>query len=132
LIYLLDTNTWIAYLKGNQAVLERIMQTPRLGITSISLGELCYGARKSQRVEANLQRVETLASEVQIFTVDALTAQAYGMIRADLERQGTPIGPNDLWIAAVAKANDLMLVTRNQREFTRVVGLRLEDWESDS
>lgn len=61
-----------------------------------------------------------------------MTAQAYGMIRADLERQGTPIGPNDLWIAAVAKANDLMLVTHNQREFTRVVGLRLEDWESDS
>lgn len=131
-MYLLDTNAWISYLKGNQTVLERLRHIPKLAIASISLGELYFGARKSQRVEANLRRVEILADEVQVYSVDTLAAQAYGVIRADLERQGAPIGPNDLWIAAIAKAHDLVLVTRNRREFTRVGGLRLEDWESDS
>ncbi|MER3479593.1 MAG: VapC toxin family PIN domain ribonuclease [Meiothermus sp.] len=128
-MYLLDTNVWIGYLKGVPALVERIQAEPKIFISSISLGELYYGARKSQRVEANLRRVEIIRNEIPCFEVDSLVAGVYGMIRTDLERQGALIGPNDLWIAAIAKAHDLVLVSRNQREFARIAGLRLDDWE---
>lgn len=128
-MYLLDTNVWIGYLKGVPPLVARIQTEPQIFISSISLGELYYGARKSQRVEANLRRVEIIRDEIPCFGVDAVVAGVYGMIRADLERQGALIGPNDLWIAAIAKAHDLVLVTRNQREFACIAGLRLDDWE---
>lgn len=128
-MYLLDTNVWIGYLKGVPALVERIQAEPKIFISSISLGELYYGARKSQRVEANLRRVEIIRNEIPCFEVDSLAAGVYGMIRTDLEQQGVPIGPNDLWIAAIAKAHDLVLVSRNQRGFARIAGLRLDDWE---
>lgn len=128
-MYLLDTNVWIGYLKGVPALVERIQAEPQIFISSISLGELYYGARKSQRVEANLGRVEIIRNEIPFFELDSVVAGVYGVIRTDLERQGTPIGPNDLWIAATAKAHDLVLVSRNQREFARIAGLRLDDWE---
>lgn len=129
-MYLLDTNAWIGYLKGHAVLVERIQAERHIAISSISLGELYYGARKSQRALANLERVQVIQSEIAVFEVDAPVAEVYGMIRADLERQGNPIGPNDLWIAAIVKTNDLILVSRNQREFLRIAGLRLEDWES--
>jgi len=128
-MYLLDTTVWIGYLKGVPALVERIQAEPQIFISSISLGELFYGARKSQRVEANLRRVEIIRNEIPFVEVDAVVAGVYGMIRTDLERQGVPIGPNDLWIAATAKAHDLVLVTRNHRKFARIAGLRLDDWE---
>jgi tRNA(fMet)-specific endonuclease VapC len=129
-VYLLDTSVWIGYLKGVPALVLRVQSEPQIGISSVSLGELYYGARKSQRVEANLRRLEVLRSEVPVFEVDTTVAEVYGMVRADLERQGTPIGPNDLWIAATARAHDLVLVSRNQREFVRIAGLRLDNWEA--
>jgi tRNA(fMet)-specific endonuclease VapC len=129
-VYLLDTSVWIGYLKGVPALVLRVQSEPQIGISSVSLGELYYGARKSQRVEANLGRLEVLRSEVPVFEVDTTVAEVYGMVRADLERQGTPIGPNDLWIAATARAHDLVLVSRNQREFVRIAGLRLDNWEA--
>lgn len=129
-MYLLDTDAWIGYLKGRAAIVERVRREANLAISTISLGELYWGARKSQRVEANLRRIEVLRSEVEVYEVNGMAAEVYGLIRADLERQGTPIGPNDLWIAAIARANDAVLVSHNVREFSRVVGLRLEDWET--
>jgi len=129
-MYLLDTNVWIGYLKGFPALVQRIQTEPQIAISSISLGELYYEARKSQRVEANLKRIEILREEVPVFEVEATVAATYGVIRADLERQGTLVGPNDLWIAAVAKTHDLILVSRNQREFVRIAGLRLDNWET--
>jgi len=129
-MYLLDTNVWIGYLKGVPALVQRIQTEPQIAISSISLGELYYEARKSQRVEANLKRIEILREEVPVFEVESTVAATYGVIRADLERQGTLVGPNDLWIAAVAKTHDLILVSRNQREFVRIAGLRLDNWET--
>ncbi len=130
MMYLLDTNVWIGYLKGVPALVQRIQTEPQIAISSISLGELYYEARKSQRVEANLKRIEILREEVPVFEVESTVAATYGVIRADLERQGTLVGPNDLWIAAVAKTHDLILVSRNQREFVRIAGLRLDNWET--
>ncbi|MBF6594469.1 MAG: PIN domain-containing protein [Thermaceae bacterium] len=131
-MHLLDTNAWIGFLKGHPALVGRIAQTPDLAISTITLGELYYGARKSGRVEANLARVSELVGEVSVAGVSTGVAETYGVIRADLEALGTPIGPNDLWIAAIAKAGDHTLVTHNTREFARVVGLRWEDWEAES
>ena len=78
----------------------------------------------------NLQVLDEFLALFTCLPYDDPAAEQYGVIRADLQRVGTPIGPNDLMIAAIAKANDVTLVTRNRREFTRVAGLRVEDREA--
>ncbi len=90
--------------------------------------ELMFGARKSQRVDANLEGYERLLRPFESLPFDDEAANHYGLIRALLERAGTPIGNNDLLIAAIALRGDFILVTRNHREFSRVPGLRVEVW----
>lgn len=86
-------------------------------------------ARLSQRREANLQLLRAFFAPLQSLPFDDQCAEHYGQIRADLHKQGALIGPNDLMIAAIARAHDATLVTHNTREFGRVAGLRMEDWE---
>lgn len=102
-----------------------------IALCSVVKAELFFGARHSQRVEANLQRLKVFFSPLASLPFDDRCAEHYGAIRADLLSQGTPIGPNDLMIAAIARAHDATLVTHNLGEFSRVIGLRMEDWESD-
>jgi tRNA(fMet)-specific endonuclease VapC len=92
--------------------------------------ELAYAARRSARVEFNMKRLEHFAAPLQSLSFDDSCAHDYGLIRADLAAQGKVIGANDLMIAAIARTHDLILVTHNTGEFSRVVGLRVEDWES--
>lgn len=132
MIYLLDTNTWAAYLnRRSSSVRQRIEQTDPSDICfcSVVKAELYYGAHKSPRRAANLALLAGLFPQFSSIPFDDIAADFYGQIRCDLEKKGTPIGPNDLMIAATAKANDLTLVTHNTAEFCRVAGLRLEDWE---
>ena len=91
-------------------------------------GELLFGARNSGKVDENLRRLEAFWSPLGSFAFDDLASAHYGEIRASLKRVGTPIGGNDLQIAAISRANDATLVTRNTDEFRRVVGLRVEGW----
>lgn len=91
-------------------------------------GELLFGARNSSRVDENLRRLAAFWAPLGSLPFDDLAAEHYGEIRASLKRAGTPIGGNDLQIAAIARANDAVLVTRNESEFRRVVGLRVETW----
>lgn len=91
--------------------------------------ELLYGARRSQRAEANLQLLKAFFAPLQSLPFDDDCAEHYGQIHADLLTQGKPIGPNDTLIAAIARAHDAILITHNTGEFGRVAGLRLEDWE---
>ncbi len=91
--------------------------------------ELCYGARKSARAEANLDRLRAFFAPLVCLPFDDLAADHYGAIRAELERQGTPIGPNDLVIAATARARRVTLITANTHEFGRVPGLEIENWQ---
>jgi tRNA(fMet)-specific endonuclease VapC len=128
--YLLDTNAVIAILKGDPFVLSqlRARQPADFGLPSIVAHELYYGAFKSQRVDANLARVEGLQFEVLPF--DTEDAQHAGEIRAQLAAAGTPIGPYDVLIAGQARARELVLVTHNVREFARVDGLKVEDWHA--
>lgn len=131
--YLLDANTCIRLLNGSDAGVARRFkrcQPAELVLCSVVRAELLYGARRSARVEFNLNRLKSFAAPLQGLAFDDRCAHDYGLIRADLAAQGRPIGANDLMIAAIARAHDLTLVTHNTSEFSRVAGLRLEDWEN--
>jgi len=100
-----------------------------IALCSIVKAELLYGARHSKRVEDNLQLLKTFFAPLPSLPFTDQCAEEAGQIRADLAAQGKPIGPNDLLIAATARANDAVLVTHNGREFTRVTNLRWVDWQ---
>jgi tRNA(fMet)-specific endonuclease VapC len=126
--WLLDTNTVIALLKGDDEVWARVDESPpdACVLPSVVMYELYYGASKSQRREANLDRIEKLRFAVLDF--DREDARAAGEIRARLEIAGTPIGAYDILIAGQALSRGFILITRNVREFERVEGLKLERW----
>jgi tRNA(fMet)-specific endonuclease VapC len=101
-----------------------------VALSSVTKAELYYGAYQSARREANLKVLHQFFQEFATLPFDEKCEEVYGTVRAQLASTGTPIGPNDLLIAATALANDRTLVTHNTREFGRVKGLRVEDWES--
>lgn len=130
--YLPDTNVWINYLNpGASPVKEKFLTVSAMDILlcSVVKAELFFGAYKSSKKEANLVLLEKLSGQFNSLPFDDTASQIYGRIRADLATRGKPIGPNDLMIAAIALANNVTLVTHNTREFERVAGLKLEDWE---
>ena len=131
-MYLLDANACIRLLNGTSPRLaERLQATPRsqVRLSSIVRAELLFGARRSSRVADNLRLLEAFFATLASLPFDDRCAEEYGLLRAELERAGTPIGPNDLLIAATARANGCTLVTHNVRGFSRVSGLLYEDWE---
>ncbi len=133
MIYLLDTNVCIHLLnERHPPILQRFRShTPaEIALCSIVKAELLHGARRSRRMEANLQLLKAFFAPLRSLPFDDPCAEHYGQIQADLLAQGKPIGPNDTLIAAIARANDATLVTHNTGEFSRVAGLRLEDWEN--
>lgn len=99
-----------------------------LAVSAVVAHELWYGAYRSQRVAFNLETLRLLFVDLPILDLDREDARVAGEIRADLRRRGTPIGPYDVLIAGQAKARDLTLVTNNTGEFSRVAGLRIDDW----
>ena len=101
-----------------------------LRVCSVVKAELLYGARRSHRVAQNLANLDRFFTPLTSLAFDDACAAEYGLLRADLSHAGTPIGANDLMIAAIARHHDLTVVTHNFDEFSRVVGLRVEDWES--
>ena len=130
--YLLDTNTCIRHLnQRSNAITEQLHNTPEseIIICSVVRAELYYGAMKSQNPEGTLNKQRRFAERFMSLPFDDAAALVYARIRAELERRGTPIGGNDLMIAAIALANGLILITHNTREFGRVAGLQIEDWE---
>lgn len=129
--YLLDTNTCIYALSGRHfSVTERVSGLTRgeAVLSVIVFGELLFGIAKSQRRKDAEQRLAALTDAISVAALPPDSARHYADIRADLERNGTPIGANDLWIAAHARAVGLTVVTSNTREFRRVPGLRVENW----
>lgn len=132
-MFLLDTNACIEILNGSSPALAARLQATNpaeIRLCSIVKAELVYGARKSARVDANLSLLRRFFAPFVSLPFDDRCAEEAGLIRLDLERSGRPIGPNDLLIAATARAYDLTLVTHNVRELGRVPGLRVEDWEA--
>jgi tRNA(fMet)-specific endonuclease VapC len=130
--YLLDTNACIHILNGtSRSVIERFArESPgTVSVCSVVKAELLYGARRSVKCATVLQSLRAFFAPLRSFAFDDDSGHHYGLIRAELERAGTPIGANDLLIASIARRNDLCVVTHNVDEFSRVVGLAVEDWE---
>lgn len=131
--YLLDTDTCIRYINGRSpAIRAKLPTIPRadVGVSIITRAEMFYGSAKSQTPERSREKQLEFLQTVFTLPFDETAAVIYGDIRAYLDKQGTPIGGNDLLIAATALAGGLILVTHNIREFGRLPALKLEDWES--
>lgn len=129
--YLLDTNICIYIAKGQPLAVRHRFEThtvQELAMSTITVGELWFGAEKSQARERALATIAQLTQMIQPSALPMTAAEHYGRVRASLQQQGQPIGNNDLWLAAHALAEGWTLVTNNTREFSRVPGLRLENW----
>jgi len=128
---LLDTNAVITLLTRRSDALLRRVETAEVGslaVSSVVTHELYCGAYRSQKVAFNLETLRLLFADLAILDFDREDARVAGEIRADLARQGTPIGPYDVLIAGQARARNLTLITNNTDEFARVPGLQLQDW----
>lgn len=128
--YLLDTDIWIGLARGDANLIQQVytLDAAKVVTCAVVKAELLFGARKSQRVDENLEGIADLLEPFGSLPFDDRAAEHYGVIRTILESAGTPIGANDMLIAAIALANDCVVVTRNKREFERVPGLRVLNW----
>ena len=129
--YMLDTNICVYIIKKRpEQVLKRFMQYDpgELCISAITLAELEYGIENSSIPERNRLALAMFLSGIQILSFDDAAAEEYGKIRAALRRQGTPVGANDMLIAAHAKSRGHTIVTNNTREFDRIEGLSVANW----
>jgi tRNA(fMet)-specific endonuclease VapC len=129
--YLLDTNICIYIRQSRPPEVLKRFQKLRPGeavLSVITFGELLYGAARSTRRAEALARLEELRGLLPVLPLDESVADAYGVIRADLESRGERIGNNDLWIAAHSLSTSLVLVTNNESEFSRVKGLKIQNW----
>ncbi|MGB7512494.1 MAG: type II toxin-antitoxin system VapC family toxin [Pelodictyon phaeoclathratiforme] len=127
-----DTNVWIRYLNPQSSPVKSCFlrySVDRIFLCDVVKAELYFGAYKSTRRDENLALLDELSNGFLSLPFDGNAARQFGKIRAELARAGTPIGPYDLQIAAIALSRGLTLVTHNTREFSRVAGLYLEDWE---
>ena len=130
--YLLDSNACIRHLNGRASNLTARLKTVdpnQLAVCSVVKAELFFGSARSQNPTKSRQVQDEFLNGLISLPFDDAEAEQYAHIRANLTTSGTLIGPNDLLIAAIALANNRILVTNNTDEFGRVKGLRLEDWE---
>lgn len=129
--YYLDTNIIIYFINGKySSIIDKIKKIPSQSIVipSIVLAEIEYGAKKSVDYNKTITKYRQFINVFSIEQFDMHAAQEYGMIRSSLEKAGNLIGPNDMLIASIVKANDGILVTNNVREFERIEGLHIENW----
>jgi tRNA(fMet)-specific endonuclease VapC len=128
--YLLDTDTCIYFLRRREPRIVRRLQAHahHAAISVITLGELEFGRAGSSDPESVREAIDLLTGSFEVAPLPAAAAEPYGRVRAALRARGTPIGQNDLWIAAQALAADLILVTNNEKEFRRVPGLKVQNW----
>jgi len=128
--YVLDTNTLIYFFKGLGNVSKHMLsQSPsELSIPTVVLFELEVGIAKSTSPRKRKSQLQEITSLVNVLPFGIAESKSAAQIRVKLEKQGLPIGPYDVLIAATAMANNMILVTHNQKEFVRIEGLRIEDW----
>ena len=129
--YMLDTNICIYLIKQQpREVIDKFQGIipGEIAISSVTVAEMMYGVRKSQHKERNRSALESFLAPLEMVDFDFKAAEHYGVIRAHLEKMGTPIGAYDLMIAAHALSLGLILVTNNEREFQRIPDLIVENW----
>ncbi len=130
--YLLDTNAWIEVINDPAGIVASRMSTKHvleIAYNSISNGELFTGAFKSPHSALEILAIEQVVKQFQSFAFDDPCAEEYAEIRSHLEKIGQRIGPHDMQIAGIARHHNLIVVTHNTREFSRVPGLAIEDWQ---
>lgn len=130
-MYFLDTNICIYFLKGKHpSIRENLLATPpnEIKIPVIVHSELLCGVQKSSQKKENLRKVREFLLPFEIVSYTEQVSGIYAEIRAGCEKKGQPVGPNDLLIAAIVKANNGTLVTRNTKEFSRIYGLQQTKW----
>jgi tRNA(fMet)-specific endonuclease VapC len=131
MMFMLDTDICIYTIKRKPIRVQKKLETCQPGMVVMSVitfTELINGAKKSQYVEENLKRLNELSELIEVLPFDKDAAFAYGNVRSDLEKRGDLIGGNDLLIATHALSLGLTLVTNNQKEFSRINGLKIENW----
>ena len=128
--YLLDTNTCVYAIKREPTVLRHLQERSpdEFGVTAITLAELRFGAAKSSRPQRTRESVDAFLKPFEVLPFESEAAASYAEIRLQLEKEGRPIGERDLMIASIGRSRNLTVVTHNVREFSRVSGLRIEDW----
>ncbi|MBN9427167.1 MAG: type II toxin-antitoxin system VapC family toxin [Burkholderiales bacterium] len=131
----LDSNTISYYFRGDPLVVPRLqaLSPAEVGVPAIVVYELRYGLRRlpPEAAQARLQALDKLLRPLQVLAFDAACADQAATIRCALKREGTPIGPHDVLIAATALRHQARLVTRNAREFGRIAGLQIVNWHAD-
>jgi len=128
--YMLDTNIVIYTIKNRPAQVREMFKKHegQMCISSVSLGELIFGAERSSRTEHNLTIINGMVARMDVAAFEEHAAEHFGQLRAELYNIGQPIGPYDMMIAGHARSMGLILVSNNMAEFERVPGLRLENW----
>lgn len=131
--YLLDTNICIYIIKTSPpSVIEKFhsLKVGDIGVSSITLAELEYGVSKSAYKAKNQEALNQFIIPLEVLSFDCLAAKSYGEIRSALEQRGKTIGSMDMMIAAHALSQDIILVTNDEKEFSRIHGLKVENWVS--
>lgn len=130
MIYILDTDTIIYWLKGNKNIERKIIKVglSNVRITVLSCCELYYGAYKSKKVDENLMVIEKLKQKIQVIHTSDEVDKNYGRIKATLESSGIPLDDSDMLIAGITITNKGILVTNNIKHFNRIEGLTIENW----
>ena len=128
--YMLDTNIVIYTIRNRPEQVRKLFKQHegQMCISTVTMGELVFGAERSQQVERNLYDIETMAARLEVLPFDSGAAYHFGQIRAQLYSEGKPMDPYDMMIAGHARASGMILVTNNMKEFVRVSGLLLENW----
>ena len=128
--YVLDTNTWIYFFKGLGDVSKHLLaQAPsELAVPTVVLFELEVGIARSTSPSKRKSQLQEITALVNVLPFGIAESKSAAQIRVELEKKGLPIGPYDVLIAATALANNMILITHNQKEFGRIEGLKIEDW----
>lgn len=128
--YMLDTNIVIYTIKNRPVEVRELFKRfdGQMCISTVTLGELVYGAEKSAVPEKNMEVIEGMTARLDVLSFNYEDAAHFGQVRAELANDGKPIGPYDAMIAGHARSKGLILVTNNTKEFSRVQGLRIENW----
>lgn len=127
-VFVLDTDHCVAVLRGQLHLADKVAPDDELAVTAITVGELIWGARRSQRVKENLDAIGRLLEAVRVLSPDREAAERFGNLKAELEAEGAPLEDFDLLIASIALVHNATLVTHNLRHFSRIEGLKLADW----
>ena len=127
---MLDTDISIFVINKKPPHLKRLFNSNigRICVSSVTYGELLCGVEKSQARERNSREVEGFIARLEVLDFDFQAAQQFGQVKAELETTGNVIGPYDMMIAAHARSHGLVVITNNTREFSRVNGIRVENW----